>query len=129
MDAASDDPRLGTILDGRYKVLSRIAQGSMGVVYRAERLRLGRSVAVKFLHGSFAADPQFVGRFDSKLDRTTNTLVILGLWLENKALGKDEAFAEALTRGFSRFVQFLGATKLNAKAIREPMLRRRISAG
>ena len=69
---------------------------------------------------------RLVGRFDSKLDRTTNTFVILGLWLEDKALGKDRAFAEALAFGFARFVTFLGASKLNAKAIREPLLRRRV---
>ena len=65
---------------------------------------------------------QLVARFDSKLDRTTNTFVILGLWLEDQALGDDEAFAEALARGFARFVTFLGASKLDAKAIREPLL-------
>ena len=69
---------------------------------------------------------RLVGRFDSKLDRTTNTFVILGLWLEAKALGKDQAFAQALARGFARFVTFLGAAKLNAKAIRQPLLRRRV---
>jgi uncharacterized protein YcaQ len=71
---------------------------------------------------------RFVARFDSKFDRTTNTFVILGFWLEDKALGKDEEFAEALARGFARFVTFLGAGKLDAKAIREPFLRRRVSA-
>jgi uncharacterized protein YcaQ len=73
-------------------------------------------------------DDQFVARFDSKLDRTTNTFVILGLWLEDKALGRDKTFAEALARGFARFTAFLGASKLDAKAIREPLLRRRVSA-
>jgi len=73
-------------------------------------------------------DDQFVARFDSKLDRTTDTFIILGLWLENKALGKNEAFAEALARGFARFVTFLGASKMAAKVIREPLLRRRISS-
>jgi uncharacterized protein YcaQ len=68
---------------------------------------------------------RLVARFDSKLDRTTHTFVILGLWLEDEALGKDEAFAEALARGLARFVTFLGASKLDAKAIREPLLRRR----
>ena len=67
---------------------------------------------------------RLVARFDSKLDRTTNTLVSLGLWLEAKALGKDEAFAGALGRGLARFATFLGASKLEAKAIREPLLRR-----
>ncbi len=71
---------------------------------------------------------RLVGRFDSKLDRTTNTFVILGLWLEDETLGKDEAFAEALARGFARFFTFLGASKLDAKAICEPLLRRRISS-
>src|SRR5574341_1673248 len=71
---------------------------------------------------------RLVARFDSKLDRETNTFVILGLWLEAKALGKDEAFAEALARGFARFVKFLGASKVDAKAIREPLLRRRVRA-
>lgn len=72
-------------------------------------------------------DDQFVARFDSKLDRATNTFVVLGLWLEKKALGRNEAFAEALARGFARFVTFLGANKLDAKAIHEPLLRRRAS--
>ncbi len=70
---------------------------------------------------------QLVARFDSKLDRTTNTFVILGFWLEDEALGKDEAFAEALTKGFARFINFLGASQLDATAIDEPLLRRRVS--
>ena len=71
---------------------------------------------------------RLVARFDSKLDRTTNTFVILGFWLENEALGKDEAFAEALARGFARFVTFLGASNLDAQAIGEPLLRQRVCA-
>jgi len=70
---------------------------------------------------------QLVARFDSKLDRTTNTFVLLGFWLEDEALGKDEAFAEALAAGLRRFVAFLGANKLDAQAIGEPLLRRRAS--
>jgi uncharacterized protein YcaQ len=69
---------------------------------------------------------RLVARFDSKLDRPTNTFVILGFWLEDESLGRDEAFAEALARGFARFVKFLGASKLDAQAICEPLLRQRI---
>jgi hypothetical protein len=71
---------------------------------------------------------RLVARFDSKLDRTTNALIILGLWLEDDALGQDEAFAEALARGFARFVIFLGASKLETAAIREPLLRQRVAS-
>ena len=68
---------------------------------------------------------RLVARFDSKLDRATSTFVILGLWLEDEALGIDEAFAEALADGLARFVRFLGVCQLDATAIREPLLRRR----
>lgn len=71
---------------------------------------------------------RLVARFDSKLDRATNTFVILGLWLEDDTLASNEAFAEALARGFARFVAFLGAEKLDAKAIGEPLLRKRVEA-
>ncbi len=70
---------------------------------------------------------RLVARFDSKLDRTSSTFIILGLWLEDEALGKDEAFAEALANGFRRFVTFLGASKMDAEAIRESLLRQRVS--
>ncbi len=71
---------------------------------------------------------RLVARFDSKLDRTSNTFVVLGLWLEDAALGTDPAFAAALGRGFARFVLFLGASALDATAIREPLLRQQVSA-
>jgi uncharacterized protein YcaQ len=71
---------------------------------------------------------QLVGRFDSKLDRTTNTFIVLNFLLEDETLGGDEAFAEALARGFERFTTFLGADKFDVKAIKEPLLRKRVSA-
>jgi serine/threonine protein kinase len=40
----------GAILDGRYRVIEPVAEGAMGVVYRAERVKLGRIVAIKVLH-------------------------------------------------------------------------------
>ena len=89
-------------------------------VYKPEQQRRFGYYTLPILWGD-----RLVARFDSKLDRTTNTFVILGFWLEDEALGNDEAFAEALACGFARFVRFLGASKLDATAIREPLLRRR----
>ncbi len=43
---------------------------------------------------------RLVARFDSQLDRETNTFVVLGFWLEDEVLATDEDFAEALARGF-----------------------------
>jgi uncharacterized protein YcaQ len=92
-------------------------------VYKPEHQRKFGYYTLPVLWGD-----RLVARFDSKLDRTTNTFIILGFWPENPTLGKDEAFAEALACGFARFITFLGAGKLDAKAIREPLLRKRVSS-
>jgi serine/threonine-protein kinase len=53
----------GTIVDGRYRVLSRLGSGGMADVFCAEDQQLGRKVALKLLHRRFAEDPGFVERF------------------------------------------------------------------
>jgi uncharacterized protein YcaQ len=92
-------------------------------VYKPEHLRRYGYYTLPVLWGD-----RLVARFDSKLDRTTNTFIILGFWLEDEALGADEMFAEALARGFARFVTFLGARRLDATAMREPLLSRYVAA-
>jgi serine/threonine-protein kinase len=57
------DPLLGQILDERYKVIERLGGGGVGTVYRAERMTLGRVVAVKFLHPNLGSRADFVQRF------------------------------------------------------------------
>jgi eukaryotic-like serine/threonine-protein kinase len=52
-----------TIIDGRYRVLSRLGSGGMADVYLAEDRLLGRQLAVKVLHHHFAEDQEFVERF------------------------------------------------------------------
>jgi serine/threonine-protein kinase len=53
----------GTLIDGRYRVISRVGSGGMADVYCADDIQLGRRVAVKLLHERFAADEEFVERF------------------------------------------------------------------
>ncbi len=60
---SSTDPLLGRLIDGRYEISGRIAQGGMAVVYSAFDTRLDRPVAVKVMHPALAADEEFVGRF------------------------------------------------------------------
>jgi len=54
------------VLQGRYAILERVAAGAMGVVYRGERVSLGRAVAVKFLHPWIAAQQTFRTRFETE---------------------------------------------------------------
>ncbi len=65
-DPTAPDPRIGAVLQGRYRILSKIAAGAMGVVYKGERVQLGRPVAVKFLHPWIAAQKTFLTRFENE---------------------------------------------------------------
>jgi hypothetical protein len=53
----------GTMVAGRYRVVSLIGQGGMGEVYRADDLKLGQPVALKFLPVNVERDPARLERF------------------------------------------------------------------
>ena len=53
----------GEVVDGRYRIRSRIGSGGMADVWLADDLELSRLVALKVLHAEYASDPAFVERF------------------------------------------------------------------
>ncbi|MCA1815712.1 MAG: protein kinase [Acidobacteria bacterium] len=57
------DSLLGKTLAGKYRIEERISEGGMGTVYRATHVLMEKTVAVKVLHPSLAADEKIVARF------------------------------------------------------------------
>jgi serine/threonine-protein kinase len=58
----------GRVIAGRYKILSRLGEGGMGAVYRAEQLSLKRTVALKLLKQELSAEPGLVRRFNAEAE-------------------------------------------------------------
>jgi serine/threonine-protein kinase len=65
-DTQVADPLIGTLVDGRYRVRERVARGGMATVYTALDERLDRTVALKIVHPTQAAQAA-VGRGEASL--------------------------------------------------------------
>ena len=57
----------GAVLDGRYRVIGLLGKGGMGAVYRADDLRLGQQVALKFLPAELARDSTRLAQFHNEV--------------------------------------------------------------
>jgi predicted Ser/Thr protein kinase len=57
----------GALVGNRYRIVQMLGRGGMGVVFRAEDLRLGHPVALKFLTASLAGDPRRLQAFHNEV--------------------------------------------------------------
>ncbi len=57
------DTLIGTLFDGRYRILRKLGAGGMADVYLAEDEDLGRRVAIKILNERYSSDEAFTERF------------------------------------------------------------------
>src|SRR5437879_5819631 len=57
----------GTILSGRYRIVGLLGRGGMGEVYRADDLKLGQAVAMKFLANTLPQTAAILTRFSQEV--------------------------------------------------------------
>ncbi|MCS6898282.1 MAG: serine/threonine-protein kinase [Myxococcales bacterium] len=57
------DPLIGMVIADRYRILSVLGAGGMGVVYKVAHIHIGKLMAMKLLAGSLARDPVIIKRF------------------------------------------------------------------
>jgi eukaryotic-like serine/threonine-protein kinase len=70
---ADETDLCGIVIDGRYQVVERMAEGAMGVVYRGVRTKLNRAVAIKVMHAALPAAMAARERFE----REANLMALL----------------------------------------------------
>jgi serine/threonine-protein kinase len=66
--SAASDRWIDQIIDGRYRVVERIGQGGMGVVYRVTHTRIGKVAAIKLLHSSLVSNEAAARRFHGEAE-------------------------------------------------------------
>ena len=57
-------PSVGTLLDGKYRLVRQLGAGGMGIVYEADHIRLRQPFAIKILQPEFASEREFLMRFE-----------------------------------------------------------------
>lgn len=66
------DPRIGMVLQDRYRIVRKLGSGGMGAVYEGEHILIKRRVAIKVLHSQFAQNPEIVARFQREAQAATS---------------------------------------------------------
>ncbi|HJL18062.1 MAG TPA: serine/threonine-protein kinase, partial [Sandaracinaceae bacterium LLY-WYZ-13_1] len=69
---APQDPLLGRVIDGRYRIEQQIGEGGMGVVYQATHTTLQKKLALKVLRGDNSKDADVVQRFMQEAQAATS---------------------------------------------------------
>src|SRR5262245_51474319 len=81
-DGVAHDPLIGTLIEKKYRVEDKIAQGGMSTIYLASHIQLDLPVAVKVLHERLVPDETAISRFRREAQsamqiRHTNAIAVM----------------------------------------------------
>lgn len=66
--SSDGDPMIGKVIAGRFRLLSKVGQGGMGAVYKAQHTRMNRVTAIKILTSELASNHEFIARFQREAE-------------------------------------------------------------
>lgn len=116
---ASSELTPGSLLGGRYRILSKIGQGGMGAVYKAQDVKLDRLVAMKTIRRELASDHSMMQRFKQELvlARDVTHQNVIRLYDIGEAEGVDFITMEFIDGGdLSRLLKRRGKLPANEAA-------------
>lgn len=70
--SAPKDPRIGEIINDKYRIDRKLGEGGMGAVYQGEHTLIGRQVAIKLLRPEIAQEEQLLTRFQREARAATS---------------------------------------------------------
>lgn len=66
VEISADSDILGMVIDGRWRVDSKLGEGGMGAVYQGRQVNIDRKVAIKTLRRELTSSPEFMARFEQE---------------------------------------------------------------
>jgi len=68
LDPPPRDLLIGAVIRDQYRLVARIGEGGMGVIYRAERIQNGEVLAIKLLHPDLGMTGNLAKRFEREVE-------------------------------------------------------------
>jgi serine/threonine protein kinase len=107
----------------QYRVLEKLGESGMGVVYKAEDTRLGRQVALKLLLASLAGDPDSLSRLqrEAQILASLNHPNISAIYGLEESEGLRFLWPDIVCREFGERVRFALLKRSASQAISAPL--------
>ncbi|MGA9769442.1 MAG: TonB family protein [Blastocatellia bacterium] len=68
MKPTQDDPMIGRVIAGRYRLIEKLGQGGMGAVYKGQHVKINRLTAIKVLTTELVSNQEFIARFQREAE-------------------------------------------------------------